>query len=101
MISFLDLGTGYVTTKIGNAVNVGVMSLLYFALFLLRLIAVDRNGCLFSEGNDTGNAAYSDGFYTYCIVLPLAITVMSLHTAEMRHFNMYLQLVSLSYISNI
>lgn len=69
MISFLDLGTGYVTTKIGNTVNVGVMSLLYFALLLLRLIAVDRNGCSSSEGNDAGNAAHSADFYTYCMVV--------------------------------
>ena len=37
MISFFGLGTGYVTTEIGNAVNVGIMSLLYFALLLLRV----------------------------------------------------------------
>ena len=64
MISFIGLGTGYVTAEIGNAVNVGVVSLLYLALFLLRLIAVNRSGCWSSESNNTGNTAYSDDFYT-------------------------------------
>lgn len=101
MISFFGLGTGYVTTEIGNAVNVGVVSLLYFALLLLRLIAANRGGYLPSESNDTGNAAYSDDFYTYCIALSLAITVMSLRAAGMSRLNMYLQLVGLPYVSNI
>ena len=101
MISFFGLGTGYVTTEIGNAVNVGVVSLLCFALLLLRLIAANRGGYLPSESNDTGNAAYSDDFYTYCIALSLAITVMSLRAAGMSRLNMYLQLVGLPYVSNI
>ena len=101
MISFFGLGTGYVTAEIGNAVNVGVVSLLYFALLLLRLIAANRGGYLPSESNNTGNAAYSDDFYTYCIALSLAITVMSLRAAGMSRLNMYLQLVGLPYVSNI
>ena len=101
MISFFGLGTGYVTAEIGNAVNVGVVSLLYFALLLLRLIAANRGSYLPSKSNDTGNAAYSDDFYTYCIALSLAITVMSLRAAGMSRLNMYLQLVGLPYISNI
>lgn len=101
MISFFGLGTGYVTAEIGNAVNVGVVSLLYFALLLLRLIAANRGGYLPSESNNTGNAAYSDDFYTYCIALSLTITVMSLRAAGMSRLNMYLQLVGLPYVSNI
>lgn len=101
MISFFGLGTGYVTAEIGNAVNVGVVSLLYFVLLLLRLIAANRGGYLPSKSNDTGNAAYSDDFYTYCIALSLAITVMSLRAAGMSRLDMYLQLVGLPYISNI
>lgn len=101
MISFFGLGTGYVTAEIGNAVNVGVVSLLYFALLLLRLIAANRGGYLPSKSNDTGNAAYSDDFYTYCIALSWAITVMSLRAAGMSRLDMYLQLVGLPYISNI
>ncbi len=101
MISFFGLGTGYVTAEIGNAVNVGVVSLLYFALLLLRLIAANRGSDLPAESNDTGNAAYSDDFYTYCIALSLAITVMSLRAAGMSRLNMYLQLVGLPYVSNI
>lgn len=101
MISFFGLGTGYVTAEIGNAVNVGVVSLLYFALLLLRLIAASRGGYLSSESNNIGNAAYSDDFYTYCIALSLAITVMSLRAAGMSRLNMYLQLVGLPYVSNI
>ena len=62
MISFIDLGKGYVTAEIGNAVNVGVVSLLYLALLLLRLIAANRSGCWSSESNNTGNTAYSDDF---------------------------------------
>ena len=44
MISLIGLGTGYVTAEIGNAVNVGVVSLLYLSLLLLRLIAANRSG---------------------------------------------------------
>ena len=33
MISLIGLGTGYVTAEIGNAVNVGVVSLLYLSYF--------------------------------------------------------------------
>lgn len=101
MISLIGLGTGYVTAEIGNAVNVGVVSLLYLSLLLLRLIAANRSGCWSSESNNTGNAAYSDDFYTYCIALSLAITVMSLRAAGMSRLTMYLQLVGLPYISNI
>ncbi len=101
MISFIDLGKGYVTAEIGNAVNVGVVSLLYLALLLLRLIAANRSGCWSSESNNTGNTAYSDDFYTYCIALSLAITVMSLRAAGMSRLTMYLQLVGLPYVSNI
>ena len=79
----------------------GVVSLLYLSLLLLRLIAANRSGCWSSESNNTGNAAYSDDFYTYCIALSLAITVMSLRAAGMSRLTMYLQLVGLPYISNI
>ncbi len=40
-------------------------------------------------------------FYTYCIALSLAITVMSLRAAGMSRLTMYLQLVGLPYVSNI
>lgn len=43
IISLWGLGTGYVTTEVGNAVNVGVMSFLYFALLLLRTFTRSRN----------------------------------------------------------
>ena len=97
MISFIDLGKGYVTAEIGNAVNVGVVSLLYLALLLLRLIAANRSGCWSSESNNTGNTAYSDDF----LYISLAITVMSLRAAGMSRLTMYLQLVGLPYVSNI
>ena len=77
------------------------MSLLYLALLLLRLIAANRSGCWSSESNNIGNTAYSDDFYTYCIELSLAITVMSLRAAGMSRLTMYLQLVGLPYVSNI
>lgn len=101
VISILGLGTGYVTTEIGNAVNVGVVSLLYFALLLLRLIC-DNSSYIMDEGaTDIENTAYGDNFYTYCIALSLAVTVMSLRAAGMSRLNMYLQLVGLPYVSNI
>lgn len=101
VISILGLGTGYVTTEIGNAVNVGVVSLLYFALLLLRLIC-DNSSYIMDEGTaDIENTAYGDSFYTYCIALSLAVTVMSLRAAGMSRLNMYLQLVGLPYVSNI
>lgn len=101
VISILGLRTGYVTTEIGNAVNVGVVSLLYFALLLLRLIC-DNSSYIMDEGTaDIENTAYGDSFYTYCIALSLAVTVMSLRAAGMSRLNMYLQLVGLPYVSNI
>ena len=101
MISFFGLGTGYVTTEIGNAVNVGIMSLLYFALLLLRVFGFSNVYNLTEEVNNTENTAYKDDFYTYCIALSLAVTVMSLRAAGMSRLNIYLQLVGLPYISNI
>ena len=101
IISFLGLGAGYVTAEIGNAVNVGVVSLLYFALLLLRLITANRKGYLSAQSENAGNTVYSDDFYTYCIALSLAVTVMSLRAAGMSRLNMYLQLVGLPYVSNI
>ncbi len=101
MITFFGIGTGYVTTENGNALNVGVMSLLFFVLLLLRLIANNRGHYLPSESADIENSAYSDEFYTYCIALSLAITMMSLRAAGMSRLNMYLQLVGLPYVSNI
>ena len=101
MINFMGLGTGYVTAEVGNAVNVGVMSLLYFALLLLRLFC-DNGSYITDEGaNDIDHTAYGDDFYTYCIALSLAVTVMSLRAAGMSRLNMYLQLVGLPYVSNI
>lgn len=101
VISILGLGIGYVTTEIGNAVNVGVVSLLYFALLLLRLICDNSSYIMDEETADIENTAYGDSFYTYCIALSLAVTVMSLRAAGMSRLNMYLQLVGLPYVSNI
>lgn len=50
IISLLGLGTGYVTTEVGNAVNVGVMSFLYFALLLLRTFTRSRNDIVLKKG---------------------------------------------------
>lgn len=101
VISILGLGTGYVTTEIGNAVNVGIVSLLYFALLLLRLFC-DNSSYITDEGvTDIEHTAYGDSFYTYCMALSLAVTVMSLRAAGMSRLNMYLQLVGLPYVSNV
>lgn len=101
VISILGLGTGYVTIEIGNAVNVGVVSLLYIVLLLLRLFC-NNSSCIMNEGvTDIENAAYGDSFYTYCIALSLAVTVMSLRVAGMSRLNMYFQLIGLPYVSNI
>lgn len=101
VISILGLGTGYVTTEIGNAVNVGVVSLLYLALLLLRLFC-DNTSYVTDEGTtDIEHTVYGDSFYTYCIALSLAVTVMSLRAAGMSRLNMYLQLVGLPYVSNV
>ena len=77
------------------------MSLLYFALLLLRLICDNSSYILDEETADIENTAYGDSFYTYCIALSLAVTVMSLRAAGMSRLNMYLQLVGLPYVSNI
>ena len=72
MILLIGIGTGYVTTEVGNAVNAVVMSVLYVALLLLRSIA-----------------------------LTLAVTVISLRAAGISRLSIYLQLIGLPYISNI
>lgn len=106
IISLLELGTGYVTTEVGNAVNVGVMSFLYFALLLLRTFTRSRNDIVLKKGYEQQgcnmvNIIYGDDFYTYCIALSLAVTVMSLRAAGLSRFNMYLQLIGVPYISNV
>lgn len=101
MISFIGLGTGYVTAEVGNAVNVGVVSLLYLALLLLRLFCDKSSLVSHEELTDMDNTAYGDSFYTYCIALSLAVTVMSLRAAGMSRLNMYFQLAGLPYVSNI
>ena len=47
------------------------------------------------------NIIYGDDFYTYCIALSLAVTVMSLRAAGLSRLNMYLQLIGVPYISNV
>lgn len=101
MISFIGLGTGYVTNEIGNAANVGIMSLLYLALLLLRTLC-DNNDCVTNQDVvDTDNIVYKDSFFTYCIAISLAVTFMSLRAAGMSRLNLYLQLIGLPYVSNI
>ena len=106
MILLIGIGTGYVTTEVGNAVNAGVMSVLYVALLLLRSFGrhrdgIDRKNIYQQESSVVSNAVYGDDFYTYCIALSLAVTVISLRAAGISRLNIYLQLIGLPYISNI
>lgn len=106
IIYVLGLGTGYVTTEMGNAVNVGVMSILYAALLLLRLLTKAKSDNTVKNSSTISdikvyNTAFDDNFYTYCIAFCLAITLMSLRAPGISRLNMYMQLAGLPYIANI
>ena len=98
IVSQIGIGTNYLTSEIGNVANVSVISTLYIALLVLQVFInrkeeVNRDNC-----KEYGE--YQDGFYSYAIILALAVTIMSLRAPGMSRMAMYLQIVGLPYISN-
>lgn len=100
-ISAIGLGTGYVTTEVGNMANVSVVSLLFIALLFLRAFTVNKDEANGKNDLQTENFVFGESFYTYCIAFSFSVTVMSLRAAGMSRLNMYLQTVGLPYISNV
>ena len=95
----VGIGTGYLTSDIGNATNVVVISALYLALLLLRMF-VQHKGMYEIEEKDGKSLIVHNDFYTYSIVFALAVTIMSLRAPGMSRMVLYLQLIGLPYISN-
>lgn len=100
-ISAIGLGSGYVTTEIGNMANVSVVSLLFLALLFLQAFAKSEEDSSKDFAGLSENVIFKDSFYTYCIALSLSVTIMSLRAAGMSRLDMYFQTVGLPYISNV
>lgn len=97
LVTKVGMGTEYLTTDIGNATNVTIISILYIALLLLRRF-IQPEQYIIENNSEISNLG--EDFYTYCIIFALAVTIMSLRAPGMNRMAMYLQIVGLPYISN-
>ena len=98
IVNQIGIGTNYLTSEIGNVANVSVISTLYVALLVLQVF-IDRKEEV-NRDNCKEYGEYQDGFYSYAVILALAVTIMSLRAPGMSRMAMYLQIVGLPYISN-
>lgn len=98
IVNLVGFGTGYLTSDIGNITNVTVISTLYVALLMLQVFMERKKE---PNRDNCGKYEYDqDGFYSYAIILALAVTIMSLRAPGMSRMAMYLQIAGLPYISN-
>ena len=97
IVTKIGIGTGYLTADVGNVTNVAVNSFLYIALLMLRVI--EQNDIYKLKGKDD-KSCFQESFYTYCIILTLSITIMSLRAPGMSRIAMYFQIAGIPYISN-
>lgn len=96
VVAKIGIGTEYLTTEIGNVTNVSVNVMLYIALLLLRVFVRNNKYRLKSEGA----SYFHESFYTYCIILTLSVTIMSLRAPGISRMAMYLQITGVPYIAN-
>lgn len=99
----LEYGSIYITNEIGNQTDAIVMSIMYLALLILRILIPKH--IISSEDEIQTRERYlaeekENDFYSFNIVLTLAFTILSLRAPAISRFTQYFLIVGLPYISN-
>lgn len=91
-------GTSYINAQVENAASFSVTLLFYAVILFLRFVGLQGS---VSTYDARIRRFYSEDFYTYCICLSIAISILSLRMAGLSRLTIYFDLIWLPYISNV